>query len=112
MGKSVGLKRLKKDLEIFVGLIKKENISQIFQVNSNSNIGIYFSSNDQLREKQLLYFSVLGPRERLVEKLRSFEKYQTYDEFTPKSPVRARSKSFDRAALVRRSFDFQKKINL
>ncbi|CBY07331.1 unnamed protein product [Oikopleura dioica] len=108
--KSVGLKRSKIDTELFVGLIKKENISQIFQVNSNLNIGIYFSEND--RPNQLFYFSVLGSRDRLVGKLKNFEKYKIYDDFTPKSPVRARSKSFDRAALVRRSFDFQKKINL
>ena len=84
----------------------------LIQVNSNLNIGIYFSEND--RQNQLFYFSVVGsvPRERLVEKLKNFEKYKIYDEFTPKSPVRARSKSFDRATLVRRSFEFQKKINL
>ena len=45
----------------------------LIQVNSNLNIGIYFSEND--RANQLFYFSVVGsvPRERLVEKLKSFE---------------------------------------
>ncbi|CAG5103240.1 Oidioi.mRNA.OKI2018_I69.chr1.g680.t2.cds [Oikopleura dioica] len=108
--KSVGLKRSKRDVENFVGLIRKDKISQIFQVNSTNNIGIYFSTHEL--SHQLLYFSVLSNRETLVEKLKSFEKYRVNDDFTPKSPVRARSKSFDRAALVRRSFDFQKKINL